>query len=130
VPRHSAFSLYFFLSVTRQSWLARASHLQPLSSWLICLHLQLLCSFTMARKRGRPRRGAAWEAHKAQRRRKEQLERALALATSILRKKARAEKLARLATIVEPGAGCSRDVKANTREPSRKLVLRRSFPPA
>jgi hypothetical protein len=129
VPRHSAFSLHFFLTVTRQSSLARASHLQLLSSWLICLHLQLLCSFTMARKRGRPRRGAAWEAHKAQRRRKEQLERALALATSILRKKARAEKLARLATIAEPGVGCSRDVKENASGALQEAGIEEEFPP-
>jgi hypothetical protein len=70
----------------------------------------------MARKRGKPRRGSAWEAHKAQRLRKEQLERALALATSILRKNARAEKRARLATIAESGAGCSRDVKEKVPE--------------
>jgi hypothetical protein len=114
VPRHSAFFLYFSLHVTRQSWLARASHLQLLSSWLICLYLQFLCSFTMARKRGRPHCGVAWEAHKPQRRWKEQLERALALATSILRKKSRAENLARLATIADPRAGCSQDIKDNT----------------
>jgi hypothetical protein len=128
-PRLSAFSLYFSLCVTRQSWLARALHLQLLSSWLICLSLQSLCSFTMARKRGRPRRGAAWDAHKAQRRRKEQLERALALATSILRKKARAEKLALLATIAEPGAGCSRDVKANTPGDRQEAGTEEEFPP-
>jgi len=66
VPRHSTFSFYFSLCVTRQSWLARASDLELLSSLLIYLYLQLLCSFTMARKRGRPHRGVAWEAHKAQ----------------------------------------------------------------
>jgi hypothetical protein len=102
------------LCVPRQSRSARALYLQPLSSWLFSLSLQPLCTFihsqdTMARKRGRPRRGSAWNAHKAQRRRKEQLERALALATSMLRKKARAEKLALLATIAESGAGCSRE---------------------
>jgi hypothetical protein len=102
------------LRVPRQSRSARALHLQPLSSWLLSLSLQLLGTCfhppdTMARKRGRPRRGSAWDAHKAQRRRKEQLERALALATSILRKKARAERMALLATIAEPGAGCSRE---------------------
>jgi hypothetical protein len=82
------------------------------SSWLINFSLQPLCTFihsptTMARKQGRPRRGSAWYAHKAQRQQKEKLERALSMATSILRKKARAEKLALLATIVEMGAGCS-----------------------
>jgi hypothetical protein len=82
------------------------------SSWLIHFSLQPLCTIifspaTMARKRGKPRRGSAWYTHKAQRQRKEKLERALAMATSILRKKARAEKLALLAIIAETGAGCS-----------------------
>jgi hypothetical protein len=66
----------------------------------------------MARKRGRPRRGSAWYTHKAQRQRKEKLERALAMVTSILQKKARAEKLAQLAIIVETGAGCSSEAMA------------------
>jgi hypothetical protein len=57
------------------------------------INLQLPCSFLMARKRGTPRCGAAWEAQKAQRRRKDQLEWALALATSILRQRARAERM-------------------------------------
>jgi hypothetical protein len=118
----TTFSLHFgkdfpgslSLCVPRQSRSARALHLQPLSSWISSLSLQPLGTCihppdTMVRKRGRPRRGSAWNAHKAQRRRKEQLERALALATSILRKKARAEKLALLATIAESGAGCSRE---------------------
>jgi hypothetical protein len=61
----------------------------------------------MARKRGRSRHGSAWYTHKAQRQRKEKLERALAMATSILRKKARAKKLALLAIIAETGADCS-----------------------
>jgi hypothetical protein len=128
-----AFSLHLFLTATRQSTLACASHLNLqlhlLCSWYIGLHLQLPGSFIMARKRGRPRRGAAWEAHKAQRRRKEQLERALALATSILRKKARAERLARLATIAEPGVGCSRDVKRNASSALQKVGTEEEFPP-
>jgi hypothetical protein len=82
----------------------------------------------MARKRGRPRRGAAWNAHKAQRRRKEQLERALALATSILRKKARAEKLALLATIAESGAGCSRDATTITPGDRQEAGTEDEFP--
>ena len=61
----------------------------------------------MTRKRGTPRRGSAWNAHKAQRQRKEHLERALVMATSLLRKKARAEKQALLSTIAEKGAGHS-----------------------
>jgi hypothetical protein len=65
----------------------------------------------MVRRRGTPRRGSAWEAHKAQRRREEELERALALASSILRKKARVEGRAVLNSIVEQDAGCSRAKK-------------------
>jgi hypothetical protein len=104
-----------FLRVPRKRRSARASHL--LSSWTYSFALQLLGTCihppdAMARKRGRPRRGSAWEAHKAQRRRKEKLERALALASSILRKKARAERRALLDTIAEPGVGCSRKDKA------------------
>lgn len=121
-PRLSVFSLYFSLY-------ARALHLKLLSSWLICLSLHSLYSFTMARKRGRPRRGVSWDAHKAQRRQKEQLERALALTTSILRKKARAEKLALLATIAKPGVGCSRDVKINTPEDRQEAGTEEEFPP-
>jgi hypothetical protein len=83
----------------------------------------------MAIKRGRPRCGVAWDAHKVQRRRKEQLERALALATSILWKKARVEKLALLATIAEPGAGCSRDIKTNTPEDRQEAGNEEEFPP-
>jgi hypothetical protein len=128
-----AFSLHLFLTATRQSTLACASHLNlqlhTLCPWSIGLHLHLPCSFFMARKRGRPRRGAAWEAHKAQRRRKEQLERALALATSILRKKTRAERRARLAIIAEPGVGCSRNVKGNAPEALQKDGPEEEFPP-
>jgi hypothetical protein len=61
----------------------------------------------MTRKRGRPRRGSARYTHKAQRQRKENLERALSMATSILQKKPRAEQLAMHAIIAETGAGCS-----------------------
>jgi hypothetical protein len=77
--------------------------------WLTCFLLYFLHSLPMARKRGRPRRGAAWDARKAQRHRREQMERALAMATSIIRKKAREEKRALLTTIAEPRASCSRD---------------------
>jgi hypothetical protein len=108
------FQGWLSLCVPRQSRFACALHLQPLSSWTFSLALQSIgiCIHppdTMARKRGRPRRGSAWDAHRAQRRRKEQLERALALASSILRKKARAERRALLDTIAEPGVGCSRE---------------------
>jgi hypothetical protein len=57
------------------------------------------------------------------------LERALALVTSILRKKSRAEKLALLATIDERGAGCSRDVKTNTPEDRQEAGTEEEFPP-
>jgi hypothetical protein len=128
-----AFSLHLFLTASRQSTLACALHLNlqlhTRCPGSIGLHLHLPCSFFMARKRGRPRRGAAWEAHKAQRRRKEQLERALALATSILRKKNRAERRARLAIIAEPGVGCSRIVKGNEPEALQKGGPEEEFPP-
>jgi hypothetical protein len=64
---------------------------------------------SMVREHARSRRGSAWEAHRAQRRRKKQLERALSLASSILRKKAREERRRLLDTIIEPKAGYSRD---------------------
>ena len=51
---HSALSLHFFLHSTRLSSLARDSYLQL----LFCLHRQFLCAFSMARKRGKPRRGS------------------------------------------------------------------------
>jgi hypothetical protein len=53
----------------------------------------------------------------------------LALATSILRKKARAERLTRLATIAEPGVGCSRDVKRNAPNALQKVGTEEEFPP-
>jgi hypothetical protein len=60
-------------------------------------------SSTMTRKRGRPRRGSAWYTHKEQRQRRKNLERALSMATSILRQRARADQLALHAIIAEPG---------------------------
>jgi hypothetical protein len=65
----------------------------------------------MVRRRGTPRRGAAWEANKAQRRREEELERALALASSILRKRARVEGRATLNSIVERNTGSSKEAE-------------------
>jgi hypothetical protein len=88
---------------------ACALQLNSIVSRRICLLRYLFHSLPMVRKRGRPRRGAAWDARKAQRRRREQLERASALAIYIIRKKAKEEKRALLATIVEPRPGCSRD---------------------
>jgi hypothetical protein len=109
VLRLSAFSVGPFTFDSKQVKPACALQINSIVSWLTCLLLYSLHSLPMARKRGRPRRGAAWDARKAQRRRREQLERALALATSIIRKKAKEEKRALLATIAEPRAGCSRD---------------------
>jgi hypothetical protein len=70
-----------------------------------CIHYPV----SMVRERARSRRGSAWDAHRAQRRRKKQLECALSLASSILRKKAREERRRLLDTIVEQKAGCSRE---------------------
>jgi hypothetical protein len=98
------------LTASRQSLLIRAI-LQTITHCLETIGLPLNSPCSMARKRGLPRRGSAWEAHKAQKRRKEELERALAMATSILRKKNRAERRARLAIIAEHGAGSSQHGK-------------------
>jgi hypothetical protein len=54
-----------------------------------------------------PRRGSAWYARKEQRQRREQLERALVMATSMLRQRARAEEKALLSTIAEKEIGRS-----------------------
>jgi hypothetical protein len=126
--RGPAFLLHLLLTASRQSLLVRAN-LQSITHCLgpIGLHLHSPCF--MARKRGRPRRGSAWEAHKAQRRRKEELERALAMATSILRKKNRAERRARLAIITEPGVGSSQHVKENESEVLQKGGPEEEFPP-
>jgi len=64
---------------------------------------------SMVRERGRPRRGSAWVAHREQRRRKQELERALSLASSILRRRARAEKRMMLDSMAEQKTGCSWD---------------------
>jgi hypothetical protein len=55
----------------------------------------------MTRKRGTPRRGSAWYARKEQRQRREELERALVIASSLLRKKTREEEKVRLSDIAE-----------------------------
>jgi hypothetical protein len=73
----------------------------------------------MTRKRGRPRRGSAWYTHKEQRQRREKLERALSMATSILRKRARADQLALHAIIAETGAERSSETMAI--EPGNRL---------
>jgi hypothetical protein len=99
----------------RQSWPSSARHSQRLLNWSFSNSVLLLtgiCAGKMVRRRGTPRRGAAWEANKAQRRREEELERALALASSILRKKARVEGRAALNSIVERDTGGSREKKA------------------
>jgi hypothetical protein len=83
----------------------------------------------MARKRGTPRRGAAWAAQKEQRRRKDQLERALALATSILRQRARAEQIKRLTTIAEPSVGCSSESRGMAPGVLQNAGSTEEFPP-
>jgi hypothetical protein len=98
----------------RQSWPSSARHPQRLLIWSFSnpvLSLIGICVGNMVRRRGTPRRGAAWEANKAQRRREEELERALALASSILRKKARVEGRAALTSIVERDTGSSKEKK-------------------
>jgi hypothetical protein len=45
------------------------------------------------RERGKPRRGSAWYTHAAQRQRRQKLEKALSLASSILRQRAKATSL-------------------------------------
>jgi hypothetical protein len=131
--RGPTFLLHLLLTVSRQSLLVRALrlNLQLNTHCLgsICLHLHSPCSSFMARKRGRPRRGVAWEAHRAQRRRKEELERALALAMSIFRKKKRAKRRARLAIIAEPGVGSSQHVKGYESEALQKGAPEEEFPP-
>jgi hypothetical protein len=101
----------------------------PTASKQNTINLQLPCSSFMARKRGTPRRGAAWEAQKEQRRRKDQLERALALATSILRQRARAERMERLATIAEPSIGCSSDSRGMAPGAMKNSGSKEEFPP-
>jgi hypothetical protein len=103
--------------------------LSPTASRQNTLNLQLPCSFLMARKRGTPRCGAAWEAQRAQRHRKDQLERALALATSILRQRARAERMERLATIAEPSVGCSSDFRGMALGALQNSGSKEEFPP-
>jgi hypothetical protein len=90
-PGQSWFALVLDLPVSWELWCNAGS----LSSWLTFVSLHSLCIFihpstTMTRKQGRPHRGSAWYTHKKQRQRRKNLERALSMATSILRKRARA----------------------------------------
>jgi hypothetical protein len=55
----------------------------------------------MTRKHGTPQRGSAWYARKEQRQRREEIERALVIASSLLRKKTREEEKVRLSDIAE-----------------------------
>jgi hypothetical protein len=55
----------------------------------------------MPRERGKPRRGSAWYTHAAQRQRRQHLERALSLANSILRQRAKVARLALQAYAIE-----------------------------
>jgi hypothetical protein len=101
----------WWLLCLRQSWPSSARHPQRLVNWSFSNSVLLLTGISigkMVRRRGTPRRGSAWEAYKAQRRREEELERALALASSILRKKARVEGRAMLNSIVEQDVDSSR----------------------
>jgi hypothetical protein len=94
-----------------QGWLVCTQHLQLCSGWfspIPALRLIGIYLIIMVRRRGKPRRGSAWEALKAQRRREEELERALALASSLIRKKARVERREMLNTIAEQDVCCSR----------------------
>jgi hypothetical protein len=109
-----AFQGFLFSGKTRLRRLARDLHLLLFSfgTFSLALHFLGTCihhPVSMVRERARSRRGSAWDAHRAQRRRKKQLECALSLASSILRKKARAERRMLLDTIVEQRAGCSRE---------------------
>ena len=52
-----------------------------------------------------PRRGSAWYARKEQRQRREELERAMVIASSLLRKKTREEEKVRLSDIAEKEIG-------------------------
>jgi len=89
------FWLLFWLVNSRLVWLYLATRSNHLVS--------------MVRERGRPRRGSAWVAHREQRRRKQELERAMSLASSILRRRARAERRLMLDSMAEQKTGCSRD---------------------
>jgi hypothetical protein len=94
-----------------QGWLVCTQNSQLRSGWFSsfsALRLIGIYLIIMVRRRGMPRRGSAWEALKAQRRREEELERALALASSFLGKKARVEGRAMLNTIAEQDTACSR----------------------
>ena len=90
--------LFWLLFRLVNSGLVRLS-LAPCSNHLV----------SMVRERGRPRRGSAWIAHREQRRRKQEMERAMSLASSIMRRRARAERRLLLDSMVEQKAGCSRD---------------------
>jgi hypothetical protein len=96
----------------RWSFGAETSALTPLQP--VCTSGRKLNN--MPRKRGVPRRGSNWYARKEQRQRKEQLERALVIATSMLRQRARAEEKALLSTIAEKKTECSNLGSVNLEE--------------
>jgi hypothetical protein len=107
-PGQSGSDLAQALLCVWELWCSLASFSFRLQPHCIIIHSLEI----MARKWGRSRRGSAWYTHKAQRQRKEKLEHALVMVTSILRKKARAKKLALHAIIAETGAGCSSEATA------------------
>jgi hypothetical protein len=112
-PGQSWYALASALPIVWELWCSSVSFSSRLT--LISLHPHCIVIYSLAimtRKRGRPRRGSAWYTHKAQRQRKEKLEHALSLATSILRKKERADQLALHAIIAETGDGCSSETTA------------------
>jgi hypothetical protein len=102
-----------------QGWLVCNQHSQLCTGWVSPISALCLIDIyliIMVRRRGKPRRGSAWEALKAQRRREEELERVMALASSFLRKKARVEGRAMLNTIAEQNVGCSIIEQGNEQE--------------
>jgi hypothetical protein len=70
--------------------------------WCSFLCISIHPSSAMTRKQGRPCRGSAWYTYKEQRQRRQNLEHALSMATSILRQRASVDRLALHATITEP----------------------------
>jgi hypothetical protein len=106
--------LDFYEFAPCRRWFVRDLH--PLLLWYktsclawFWLGIGGFCSVSMVREHARPRRGSAWDALRAQRRRKKQLECAISLASSILRKKAREERRKLLDIIAERKAEGNRE---------------------
>jgi hypothetical protein len=95
-PGHSWFILVLNLPADCELWCI-----------LICISPTLEVpsihsSSAMPRERGKPRRGSAWHTHTAHRQRRQHFERALTMANSILRQRARVARMALYATVTEP----------------------------